>query len=331
MWLRNLLLLCWVVGSSIASEKTLAADPDSRWIRPLSGSDSQPVWGIKGGIAVGLWPTPGPRGLIRVYTPYLDQPAKRMLQFIAVEPIVAGRRDLSELQKSQSDGKPGKQMWTSNTVELDRPPGPSTAPATGVVSTEAGVESLSFYIIVEGFDNGARPIVKISLRSDRPHEITLQTFAAVDSKTMDSCVLTATMGNYARLRNVYLKNSAVNSEDLFKLETRDGWQFFPWHQWPAGKLPIESGTITFAATGEIESAVPDDVPPSWRYAGIPGRQYWRTEMVPGLMARVNGRSTFWGTQVNIPGGAAYENFELKSPFSNGQLFYFGVDPLKENR
>ena len=41
-----------------------------------------------------------------VYTPYLDQPALRVMNFVAVEPVVGGDRGLSELEKSGMDGKP---------------------------------------------------------------------------------------------------------------------------------------------------------------------------------------------------------------------------------
>ncbi|MGA7500698.1 MAG: hypothetical protein WBX00_28545 [Isosphaeraceae bacterium] len=42
---------------------------DGPFLRPAEGKAEEPTWGIKGGIAIGLWPNPGPRGLIRVYTP----------------------------------------------------------------------------------------------------------------------------------------------------------------------------------------------------------------------------------------------------------------------
>src|SRR5262245_8183439 len=43
------------------------------WLRPAPGKRSEPVWGVPGGIAVGLWPARGPRGLLRIYAPYLGQ------------------------------------------------------------------------------------------------------------------------------------------------------------------------------------------------------------------------------------------------------------------
>src|SRR5262245_27497923 len=90
---------------------------DGPFLRPGAGEAAEPVWGVKGGIAVGLWPTPGPRGLIRVYAPYLGQPRPRMINFIAVEPIVDQARGLSELERSGLDRVAGKAMWTSDSRE----------------------------------------------------------------------------------------------------------------------------------------------------------------------------------------------------------------------
>ena len=59
------------------------------WILPTHAK-SEPVWGIKNGISVGLWPTEGPRGLLRIYTPYLGQSFPQMVNYIAIEPVVGG-------------------------------------------------------------------------------------------------------------------------------------------------------------------------------------------------------------------------------------------------
>jgi hypothetical protein len=42
---------------------------------------------------------------------------------------------------------------------------------------------------------------------------------------------------------------------------------------------------------------------------------------------VNGRYSYWASSSPIPGGISFENFELKSPFKNGERFIFGVTPL----
>ena len=49
---------------------------DGPFLRPAEGKAREPTWGIKGGIAIGLWPHPGPRGLIRVYTPHLRKKSR---------------------------------------------------------------------------------------------------------------------------------------------------------------------------------------------------------------------------------------------------------------
>ena len=56
-------------------------------------------------------------------------------------------------------------------------------------------------------------------------------------------------------------------------------------------------------------------------------QYWRKskgELESDLQAAVNARCIYWGTQLTIPGGAAFENFELREPFHDGQRIRFGI-------
>ena len=69
-----------------------------------------------------------------------------------------------------------------------------------------------------------------------------------------------------------------------------------------------------------------DVAPHWHYQGAVATQYWQTRACPGLVVRVNGRQTYWASKAPIPGGVAYENFELEAPFEPGQEFCFGVTP-----
>jgi uncharacterized protein YbdZ (MbtH family) len=69
---------------------------------------------------------------------------------------------------------------------------------------------------------------------------------------------------------------------------------------------------------------PTDVPPGWRYTGQPAVQSWSTAARLGVVARVNGRATFWQTRVPIPGGPAFENLELNAPFRSGEEFTFAV-------
>src|ERR1700684_1339745 len=103
----------------------IAMSPNARGntgcIQPDGSPSAKPIWGIPGGISVGLWPTPGPRGLIRIYTPYLHQSNGRIMNFIAIEPIVAGVRGYSELERSE-DKQSGKQMWTPSHLAVPNHP-----------------------------------------------------------------------------------------------------------------------------------------------------------------------------------------------------------------
>ena len=38
---------------------------------------------------------------------------------------------------------------------------------------------------------------------------------------------------------------------------------------------------------------------------------------------MNGRRVYWGGNVPIPGGMAYENFDFQEDFSQGQEVWFG--------
>ncbi|HEV3444281.1 MAG TPA: hypothetical protein VG099_06535 [Gemmataceae bacterium] len=298
------------------------------WIVPAPGAASEPIWGVKGGIAVGLWPTPGPRGLLRIYTPYLGQPRLRMINFIAIEPIVGKARGLSELEHSNWDRMAGKALWTGDVrdpkTELAKP----WHPAPGRISTLDGSRTLTFFIFVEPFKNGARPVIQVTLRQDRPHEVGFTVWSARDSAAMKACVLTATMGNYARLRQLWLKDKVVQAATLWNPFQPDTWGFAAPRTFGLEHLLVLRGEALVAATpGEVGSDTgTEKVPSAWRYEGRIATQYWRATPVPGLCVRINGRTTFWATKASIPGGVSYENFELEAPFRAGQQFHFGVAP-----
>jgi len=80
-----------VAAAPVVAGRADAADPlrplagpveDGPFLRPAAAKAAEPFWGIKGGIGVGIWPTGGPRGLIRVYTPYLGQGPRRVMNFV---------------------------------------------------------------------------------------------------------------------------------------------------------------------------------------------------------------------------------------------------------
>jgi hypothetical protein len=305
-------------------------------IAPATTAPAEPTWGLDNGIRVGLWPADGgPRGLIRIYAPYLENPAGQVINFIAVEPIVGGKRSYSELERSAADGRPGKQMWAVDELPRDwaawQPP---RMPARGREVEIDGARALTFFVVVEPLDNGARPVLQVILRRDRPHEVTLRVDAAPGTAPMDACVLSATMGNYARLRRLHLKDAVVEAAQLWpKFETLEpyGAGFTAPAQWGAAHLPAHDGVVQVAATPDEPdpgSARYEPATPAWwRYCGQRAAQYWRTPATKDLVVRVNGRRAYWGGRIAIPGGVAFENFEMQAPFVPGQWFSFGVREL----
>jgi len=300
------------------------------WVRPAKGEASQPVWGVKGGIRVGLWPTPGPRGLLRIYAPYLGHAPLRVVNFVAVEPVVNRWRCLSEMEQSGLDNARGKRMWTGDAMEAAPQPRKPWQPARGSLTEIDGAEALTVFVFIERFRNGARPVVQIVLRADRPHEATFRIFAAKGSGAMKSCVLTATMGNYARLRRLWLKGEVVESTTLWPTPQLNRHGFVSHRRWGLDRMLVVGGEAIGAATPNEadpgQAAYAPNVHRFWRYSGKVATQYWRAPAAKGLAVQVNGRTTYWASQALIPGGISYENFELVAPYVEGQSFSFGVTP-----
>jgi hypothetical protein len=317
----------WALGCGRTHEPT--PPPTASWLRPAPGATSEPIWGIEGGLSVGLWPTSSPRGLLRIYTPFLGQPPGRMLNFISVEPVIRGDRAQSELDKGR-DGKPGLLMWAADSREGLGTTGDPKTPTSGRIEQIDGIEMLTFFIATEPFRTGARPVIQVLLRADRPREVGLRVYSAPGGTRMDSCVLSATMGNYARLRRLWLSGEVVDSRKLWPTFTPDPLGFAPWRAWNRDGLLRSDGQLVVAATSDEPDPAAADydakVPKHWRYEGRPCTQYWRTAAVPEAVVRVNGRTTYWGGGGPIPGGIAYENFEMEAPFADGQEFWFGVTP-----
>lgn len=228
----------------------------SPWVRPMKAGDPL-YWGRRDGIVFGLISPGGirgPRGLIRigVYTPNSSEP--QLLNFIAVEPVVHGpglrfdRMAFSELEMSTLDpGQRGKRMWAdrSASVKDGVPRGTLETFHTG----EATVERLSVRIDVEKFTaNGAHVYIVASIDSDHPEELRLSTYAESDSPPLDELTLTATMGNYERLRLLWLNDRVVDSRQLFGNYT--GTAFVEAYNYPLGEM-LRSGegdAIAFCST-----------------------------------------------------------------------------------
>jgi len=288
------------------------------WLR---GGD-EPRWGHPDGIQIGLHPLSGPRGLLRVYAPYLDHPRDRLINFIAVEPIPVGatERGYSELEHSALDDVQGKRMWA---IEPH-----------GETTRVDGVERLHVDVGVERFDNGADVRVRVGFRADRPHELSVAAFRNAGSLDLEACVLSATMGNFARLRMLHVRDGVVTPAELWP--DLAGAGFSDHARFGLDRLPRDE------AGGVVVSATPDETDPwsaeyaastaeHWKYLGKRATQTWRaSDPDPRIEARVNGRRAYWASESPIPGGTAYENFELVEPFRDGRTFVFGVEPIVES-
>jgi hypothetical protein len=265
----------------------------------------------------------GPRGLIRVGIWNGATGQAELINFVAVEPVASGlgsrqsRMGFSELEKSQSDGLQGKRFTAAD------PLGTLHALPTG------GVERLSVRIEVEPFTaNRAHVYVVASISSDRPREIAFSVQHHEDSAPIEELTLTATMGNYSRLRWLWLKDRVVHSRELYRGYTGRG--FIDKENYAVGQmLRAHNGdALVLASTNEANPAavaIPES--PFWTYRSVKLTQFWRVAaggIQPDLRVKVNGRAYYYNTATPIPGGVAFENFELRQRYVPGQVFRFGL-------
>jgi hypothetical protein len=311
------------------------APPDTvgAWIRPAEGKPAMPVWGHVNGIIVGLAPLPGPRGLVRIYTPYLEYEFAEVMNFIAFEPIPKGseHRGFSELEMSSLDkGERGKRFWSSDNATAILPLD-EAYPARGVVEKINGEETLTLYVFSEPFENGAKVYVRLRFFESRPYEFEITTNTYDASIDLDYFITTATMGNKARLRTLFLKEGQKSSLELWP-DYKD--IHFTSHEYFSQKEMIrdKKGNAYFiAAPNEKDYSKAMYAPGTdshWKYKGKHATQYWiKINPHKELNGLVSGRFTYWASEAPIPGGISFENFELKTPFKNGDRFIFGITPL----
>lgn len=309
----------------------------SPWVRPTKPGDPL-IWGRRDGIVFGLYSPggiKGPRGLIRIGlypTPQAAMP--ELLNFIAVEPVIQGagarfdRMAFSELEMSQLDsGQRGKRMWVDkeSSTENETPAGKLETLHAG----KATVERLTVRIDVERFTaNGAHVYVIASIDSDHPGELRLRTYAESDSPPIDELTLTATMGNYERLRLLWLNDRVIDSRQLFANYTGDA--FVENVDYPLGMM-LRSGegdAIVFCTSNEADPGkTPGNDTAHWTYTLPKLSQYWRVpgrDVEPNLRVRVNARRVYWASKAPVLGGVAFENFEVRQRYVPGQSFIFGI-------
>ncbi|MDB6034549.1 MAG: hypothetical protein JWM16_4887 [Verrucomicrobiales bacterium] len=309
-----------------------ANSPKVGWIRAGVNTNTA-IWGLPSGLQFALHPAGftegqgGPRGLIRIGYPILPDGSVDLINFIAVEPIVHGRRGLSELEESSVDRKTGKYFWVGKT---EKPTAGAVPLDPGIIHLLAdGVEELRLTVHLERFENGAHVQLRLSQRTDSPGELRLAVEAEPDSAPIETCILTATMGNKARARLLLLKDGPVSSLQLYP-DYRDK-DFAPHKTFGVERLPrMANGDVMVAIANDEPwpaTVQPFGRPGFWDYRGSKVTQYWRKssrEVQPDLSCAVNGRFTYWGSRQPIPGGVAFENFELRESFRSGQSYIFGI-------
>lgn len=344
------LLIAALLTIIFHENKLHAQTTAKQWIRPANAK-SAAMWGIHNGIIFSIWPSPiegstddtgGPRGLIRVG--YENNGRMYLINFLAVEPVVDNKMEFSEISPSQIDNRWGKLMWAGeNETQADYFPAAKTSGnITHPDSLHPEVEELSVYIFMEQFMNGAHPYLRLSIRSDRPEELGIAIFNHKGSAQMQRCAITATMGNYSRLRHLYLKNTIIDSKELYK--GFDGIDFIEKQSYSVQQMLNDDNGDFIAIAEPDESLLSLTSWPQqkayldragWRYRpDVKLSQYWRKENSKydsTLVVRVNGRAKYWSggspnknDYINIPGGPAFENFELREKYYQGQKFYFGI-------
>ncbi len=218
---------------------------------------NQPLWGVRDGLQFAVHPggfrRGEPRGLIRLGHPLLPNGSYDLVNFIAVEPVVKDRKGFSELEPSQLDNARGKSIWAVAEISAGKT---NAALGPGKISNpNPGVEQLEVTLRVEKFENSAHAYLIVSQRSDAPDEIRLTIHAEPDRAPMDYCILTATMGNMARARQLWLKDEMVSSLKLYSRYTDAG--FAPPTFYPLDRLPCTTGGDVLVAitTDEADPAI----------------------------------------------------------------------------
>ena len=139
-----------------------------------------------------------------------------------------------------------------------------------------GVEQLELTLRVEKFDNGAHVYLVVTQRSDCPDEIELTSTRKPDSKTPEYVMLSATMGNKARARLLWLADGPRSTRQLYPDFSGDGF---------AGTTVFELRQLHRTADGDALVAITtDEANPAkakvadmdgWYYGGQKVTQYWR--------------------------------------------------------
>lgn len=328
----------WLIAALMLPYPMHAQNADNPWIRPQKQGDPL-VWGRRDGIVFGLASPdgmPGPRGLIRVGLYTADSASPQLINFIAVEPVIKGvgtrisRLGFSELEMSELDpGERGRRMWVHG--DNDTAQGDVRGNLETIHSGRSTVERLSVRIDVERYtSNGAHVYVIASIDSDHPAQLRLTPVAENDSAPIEELTLTATMGNFERLRWLWLDNQIIRSDELFANYTENAFVESQSYPLPQMLRTGDGDAIVFCTSDETNPrySLGNDTA-HWVYNLPKITQYWLvpgSDVEPNLRVRVNARHVYWGSEIPVLGGIAFENFEVRERYVRGQSFIFGITP-----
>jgi hypothetical protein len=305
---------------------------EGSWIRPSAAFPAEPRWGHATGLRIGLAPLRGPRGLVQIFAPHLGHARERLVNFVAVEPTPSGatERGYSELEWSALDGERGKRFWSANDP-ADAEPGDLGRPARGVVDSVGGIERLSVFILVERLQNEADVFVRATFVEVRPYEVGLAASRRTGSANLDRLTLSATMGNYARLRRLRLADRIITSSELWPAFSGDGFTDHARFGLESLSRDEHGAAVVTATLDEQQPTTAEyaaDTHEHWKYVGLRAVQCWRAaDPRPGLEVLVNDRAAYWASSSPIPGGVSFENFELSELFVQGQEYVFSIEPM----
>ena len=332
--------LAQLSGAGAPAPNPTAPSQESQWVRPAS-PDAPLIWGRRDGIVFGLPSAggiPGPRGLIRVGPWSGGNVQDERLNFIAVEPLIAGpgpryfRAAFSELEMSTLDpGQQGKRLWVDPQSGESKHGDAYKGKLETISFPRGSIERLSVRIDVERFTgNGADVYVIASIESDKPDELRLSVFGEPDCPPLQELAVSATMGNYERLRLLWLNDGVQSTGELFGDYV--GNNFVEGTTFPLNQLlrNTDGDAVVYATSDEADPGTsPGNATAHWPYTLPKLTQYWRVpgfEVQPDLRARVNARRVYWSSYAPVLGGIAFENFETWQRFVPGQTFIFGISP-----
>jgi hypothetical protein len=304
-----------------------------KWILPRNDGH-MPLWGIKGGIVVGIHPgrlswsddNGGPRGLFRLG--YENAGALRFVNFMAVNPVTRSGGNLrpngSEMMKSPSDGKAGIKFYPYPADYLNHPDRYDKRPSADLAAEvlfRNGRQILTWGIKTEKFPNGTVCFFVMSIDEKKPTEVRIVSYVLKGKSNVESLILSATFGNITRLRKAYMKKETIHTEDLFPKDYGRG--FSPVELFGPHEIPKDR-------RGDLVFAVGPDEKRPWETAPYPHPtkllQYYRKPQgswTGDIRALLNARTKFWNSFKKIPGGNSYENIGIVEPFKNGQAFSYG--------